>query len=714
MSPERYRSLLAAIDDPVLTIDTDGIVTSANQPAIRYANRSELSGTHIDRVFGPEFMLRIMIAKEAAGKEQGTSFRFDVTGTNGETITMDVRVTSIPDREAITGYTILARNVTKISRTRDRMRYLSEVLIAVREVHQRMTHATDVPSLLGGVCACLLIPSGTTNVAIVYTAGPEPEFVSLGTISSDEFQRINRKVLPPCVSKVTESQTAGIEVHYERAEHCSSCALAPLHADQGSVTVAIEHNGNVYGALVVTRAVQHLQDQEVHQVLHELSRDIGLSLETIALRKREKETEAEIRRSEERYRTLFYNSADAFFLLSSDGCVIDMNRAGARMLGYNTIDELIGGQASLLWHRPEDRDHIFRQLDRGGAIRHHEVMFRTKDDRVIYGSESATRFFDAERAEYVYQVSVQDISQRIENERLLRQRTLDLTEANRKVTEAQAELVKKAKLASIGHLSAGIAHEINNPLGFVRSNFSALKRYVNAMKAFFVAYHRESPRLGAESSQEVKALYRQLHELWATSRITAILDDVDDLFAETADGVERITTIVSNLKEFSRAGDNQITDMYDINEGVESTLVIARNTYKYVAEIQRDLQHVPKIACNANEINQVLLNIVVNAAQAIAEANTTDGAITISTRSDGSSVCCRIADNGPGIPAAVRESVFEPFVTTKSAGKGTGLGLSISYDIVVNRHGGSLEMESEDGAGTAFTIVLPVSRAGDE
>lgn len=714
MSPERYGSLLAAIDDLMLTVDTHGIVTFANQSALRYANGVDLFGAHVDRVFGPEFMLRILIGKEAAGSERGTSFRFDVTGSTDEATTIDVRVASIREHDTVVGYTILARDVTEISRTRDRMRYLSEVLIAVRETHQRMTYATDVISLLTGVCACLLIPSGTTNVAIVYTAGPEPEFVSLGAVSSDELRRINHKALPPCVRKVTGPEAAIVEVHYERAAHCSSCALAPLHTGQGSVTVAIEHNGRVYGALVVTRAMQHLQDQDVHQVLYELSRDIGLSLETIALRKRERETEAKIRRSEERYRTLFYNSADAFFLLSDDGRVIDMNQAGAHMLGYTTTDELIGIEASRLWHRPEDRDHIVQQLDRGGAIRNHEVVFRTKDDRVIYGSESATRFFDAERAEYVYQVSVQDISQRIENERLLTQRTLDLTKANQKVTAAQAELVKKEKLASIGHLSAGIAHEINNPLGFVRSNFSALKRYVNAMKAFFVAYHRDGSRLAATPDPEVKALYDHLHETWATNKIAAILDDVDDLFAETADGVERITTIVSNLKEFSRAGENQVTDIYDINQGVESTLVIARNTYKYVAEVHRDLQHVPTITCNANEINQVLLNIVVNAAQAIEAAKTPNGAITIGTRSDGCFIRCSISDNGPGIPAAVRESVFEPFFTTKSAGKGTGLGLSISYDIVVNRHGGALEMESEDGAGTTFTIVLPVDRTEDE
>ncbi|HOV63309.1 MAG TPA: ATP-binding protein [Spirochaetia bacterium] len=169
--------------------------------------------------------------------------------------------------------------------------------------------------------------------------------------------------------------------------------------------------------------------------------------------------------------------------------------------------------------------------------------------------------------------------------------------------------------------------------------------------------------------------------------------------------------IVTNLKNFARIDVEENFDLYDINAGIESSIVVAWNELKYVADVRKELGEVPQIRARGGEINQVILNIIVNAAQAIAsQERTQKGTIVIRTYVKGENVVCSIEDNGPGIPESIRLRIFDPFFTTKSPGKGTGLGLSISYDIIVNKHSGSLIVDSEPGKGTIFTFELPISR----
>ena len=192
-------------------------------------------------------------------------------------------------------------------------------------------------------------------------------------------------------------------------------------------------------------------------------------------------------------------------------------------------------------------------------------------------------------------------------------------------------------------------------------------------------------------------------------KLKSAFANLDDIFAESKDGFERIVKIVSNLKNFSRVDQSGQFEQFDVNAGIESTLVVAWNELKYVSEIRKDFGAVPAVRAKGNEINQVFLNILVNAAQALGSMNRSEkGCIDISTLTEEDKVVIAIRDNGPGIPASIKNKIFDPFFTTKEPGKGTGLGLSISYDIVVNKHGGSLRVESEPGMGTVFFISLPI------
>jgi len=196
------------------------------------------------------------------------------------------------------------------------------------------------------------------------------------------------------------------------------------------------------------------------------------------------------------------------------------------------------------------------------------------------------------------------------------------------------------------------------------------------------------------------------------AELAELYAEVESVFSESRDGFDRISKIVASLKNFSRVDQAGDYAEYDVNAGIESTLVVAWNEIKYVAEVRKELGSLPLIRANGSEINQIILNILVNAAQALgASIRGGKGLIEIRTHAetDSGTVLIAIKDDGPGIPKALQNRIFDPFYTTKDPGKGTGLGLSISYDIVVNKHAGSLWVESEPEKGATFFIVLPVA-----
>ena len=299
----------------------------------------------------------------------------------------------------------------------------------------------------------------------------------------------------------------------------------------------------------------------------------------------------------------------------------------------------------------------------------------------------------------------QEELQQLNNELELRvrQRTSELSDKNNELQKAydelkitQTRLLQQDKMASIGQLAAGVAHEINNPMGFISSNLSSLGRYTEKLAAYLEdgeqAIAAAAPELGETLAQQRKAL-----------KIDRILQDLPELINESRDGAERVRRIVQDLKNFSRVDAKQVHA--DLNEGLESTLAIVWNELKYKATVTKDYGTLPPVCCNPGQINQVFMNLLINAAQAIESL----GEIRIRTWSEDNSVHVSISDTGCGIPEEVRRHIFDPFFTTKEVGKGTGLGLAIAYDIVVNKHGGKIDLQSEAGKGTTFTITLPIT-----
>jgi len=303
----------------------------------------------------------------------------------------------------------------------------------------------------------------------------------------------------------------------------------------------------------------------------------------------------------------------------------------------------------------------------------------------------------------------EEILERKQAEEVVKFAYEELEMTNNELKQMQSQLVQNEKLACIGQLAAGVAHEINTPVGFVASNFQTLEGYLKKIRDLLTMHDKFIGQIETLEKKELLNKIDSISQARDAMKIDFILEDLHELFDDSKEGLERITNIVQNLRDFSRIDQPGSLDEYNINDGIEATLAVAKNEIKYDADIKMDLSKVPPVLCHSSQINQVFLNVLVNASQAIKSQEKDDrGTITIRTYATDDDVVCEISDDGPGITPDILSKVFDPFFTTKPVGKGTGLGLSVSYDIIVNKHKGELLADSTVGEGTKFTIKLPV------
>lgn len=302
----------------------------------------------------------------------------------------------------------------------------------------------------------------------------------------------------------------------------------------------------------------------------------------------------------------------------------------------------------------------------------------------------------------------EEIKKRVDIEKELRTSKAKLEKTVNQLKHTQAQIIQSEKMASIGQLAAGVAHEINNPTAFVSSNLSTMSQYQADMARLLKEYEAVIDLLG--ESNELSELPKDIETAIDQAKQTAqeidlefMWEDFPELIEESKEGTERIKKIVGDLKDFAHPGDERCVET-DINKGLDSTINIVWNEIKYTCELTKDYGELPPVWSYSQQINQVFMNLLINAAQAIDQ----DGHIHVKTRLRDELVVVQISDNGCGIPKKMISQIFDPFFTTKDIGKGTGLGLSMAHSIIEN-HQGKIEVESIVGEGTTFTLYLPAS-----
>jgi two-component system, NtrC family, sensor kinase len=378
---------------------------------------------------------------------------------------------------------------------------------------------------------------------------------------------------------------------------------------------------------------------------------------------------------------------------SGDFKMTFVSNNAVNVLGYRPEQMLADPNFWFDHLHPEDAPKIFSSLAQlfVEGERTYEYRFRSASGEYLWMHDNLRLIRDENGTPVEVIGSLSDITARKRMEQ-------EQQELIARLREAHDQLLQSEKMASIGQLAAGIAHEINNPIGFVNSNMGSLKGYVETLLSVVEAHGKAVAEVAPGS-----ALAARIDAIDENADLGFLKDDIADLVRESMEGLERVRDIVQALKDFSHVGE---TDWHfaDLHAGLDSTLNIVANEIKYKATVEKHYGTLPEIKCLAPQLNQVFMNLLVNAAQAIGER----GVITIATGADADEVWVAISDTGCGIPQENLNRIFEPFFTTKPVGSGTGLGLSLSYSIV-NKHGGRIVVDSKADVGTTFTIHLPLT-----
>jgi PAS domain S-box-containing protein len=388
----------------------------------------------------------------------------------------------------------------------------------------------------------------------------------------------------------------------------------------------------------------------------------------------------------------FHDIAAPVLVTRPGGTIAAANRALVTMLGYADETDLKRVDASQLYVVPGTRDLLRESLKREGAVYKAEVKLRRKDD-VQLDVLLSIRAVDLKPGETFYEGVCTDIS--------------DLRRAVVHARKLEAQLHLSQKLEAVGQLASGIAHEINTPIQFIGDNIHFLRGTFAKLAS---AWQRSRAAVQARvDCREVAEIAREVDAIESQTKLPRLLPDAELAFVESMEGLERVTETVRAMKEFAHPGDGEMCAV-DLNHSLETTLIVARNEYKQIADVVTNFGEIPMVHCRPGAINKVFLNMIVNAAHAIEHKAAQvggRGTITVRTSHDSTGVEVEIADTGCGIPKALISRIFDPFFTTKPVGKGTGQGLAIAHS-VIKSHGGQIHVESTPGAGTTFRIRLPL------
>jgi len=428
-----------------------------------------------------------------------------------------------------------------------------------------------------------------------------------------------------------------------------------------------------------------------------------------AERKRIEET---MRENAEKRRVILEDIEEAYYEADTSGRFTFVNNAMCKSLGYKRA-ELIGQKYWRLLDQATMQtlvEAVDKSYKTNQPVSLMDMEAIHKDGTKLISETSVSIIRDTEGAFIGFRGISRNVTKRRQMEQELIRKNKEIEDNRRHIKHAlerlertyeelkasQLKILQQEKMASIGQLAAGVAHELNNPMSFISSNLGTLEKYVNRLTEYITAQSDVIKSLkNAAAVRKINAKRKEL-------KLDYVIGDIREMIRESMNGAERVKKIVYELNCFSRMDEEEYKEA-DINECIESAIVIVWNELKYKSTLEKNYGNLPLAKCYPRQINQIFVNLLINAVNSIEKK----GVIGIRTWHEDGSIWMEVSDTGSGIPLQNLTKIFEPFFTTKAAGKGTGLGLSITYEIV-QRHKGEITVKSDVGRGTVFTIRIPV------
>lgn len=487
------------------------------------------------------------------------------------------------------------------------------------------------------------------------------------------------------------------------------------HQPKSLLCVPILHQGKLLGILYLenTLTTGAFTSDRV-EILNLLCTQVAISLENARLYQQAQDTLKTLGQTEQFLRLIIDNIPQSVFWKDRNSVYLGCNRKFADDSGVKSRENVVGKTDYDLSSTRDESDWYVecdrRVMESGQAELNIIETWQQADGKQIWSNTNKIPLRDKEGNVFGILGTCEDITEREEAEQLLQHQKQELEQALQELQTMQLQLVQNEKMSALGNLVAGVAHEINNPIGFIAGNIEPAKDYIKDLFGLINLYQEKFPRPGSEIEDEIDAM-----------DLNYLREDLPKLLDSMKLGVSRIRSISNSLRTFSRA-DRDYKVPFDIHEGIDSTILILRHRLKANEnrpgiEIVKDYGQLPPVECFAGQLNQVFMNLLANAVDALEEYNagrsleeilSNPNCISIQTRTAnlGNNVLIKIADNGVGMSPEVKQKVFDHLFTTKPVGKGTGLGLAIARQIIVEGHGGSINCTSELGRGTEFVIKI--------
>ncbi|UCV24017.1 cache domain-containing protein [Ferribacterium limneticum] len=684
-SKNRMHGLLDATDEAVLLLAPDATVLEINTFAARRFGKTpqQMIRTNFLDHMPPE-LAKTRGAMMQAAVDSGEVIRFQ--DQRGSTWFDNNLYPVKDDNGVVESVAVYAKDVSEQMRIKmDEELFLQLGTVLMRwGVDSRaiaQIFCDGILPIFNLEAACIAVTDREGKLSLAAASGSVTD-AGIEHVASDDG---DASAYLPLAEVMTSGQHQVISLADESRQLCKTSPQAP--AANSAVLLPLKIHGDPWGVLALYgKEADQFEDSLLQQRLLSTANRLVSTLES-ALRQE---------------RLALFDLAlaeigNAVMITDAAGKIIWVNRSFTVLSGYTNV-ELLGQPPHLFNSGTQDAvfyRHFWQSISAGKTWRG-DIVNRRKDGSLYTANQMVTPLFNAKGEISHYIAVLEDISERKRQEVELKQNYEHLKTLNEQLENAQNQLLQSEKMASIGQLAAGVAHEINNPIGFVNSNLGTLKTYVDELLEVIRAYGAADPILAEHP--EINA---NIASIKAQADLDFMGEDIHSLLKESREGISRVTRIVQDLKDFSRI-DSMDWAVANLEQGLDSTLNIVTNEIKFKADIVKEYAGIPGIECLGSQLNQVFMNLLVNAAQAIE----THGTITLRTGTTNDAVWVEIADTGRGIPPENLKRIFDPFFTTKAVGKGTGLGLSLAYSIV-QKHHGKLEVRSEVGVGSCFRVEIP-------